>query len=119
MYVGAGRGLTPKYEAYGYDMLAISQPKLASVLINSGLANYPEQISYHFGWTLQALDPDKSRAEFRPSIRSGSHDELVSVTAELLVGADGLHSKTRGELETKIPAFKSTLHSVPAGRHIR
>lgn len=65
------------------------------------------------------MDLDEYRAEFRILIHSGSHDKLIYVKAELLVGVDGLHFKTRGEVKTKIPAFKSTLHFVPAGRHIR
>lgn len=117
--VWAGRGVTPKYQAYGYDMLAIPQPKLASVLINYGLGNHSSEISYHFGWALQSLHPDDSRAEFRPSDQDGTGQDNVVVTADLLVGADGLHSKTRKELENRVSTFTSTLYTVPAGRHLR
>lgn len=112
-----GGGLKPKYQPYGYELLAIPQPKLASVLINSGMRQYPDQISYHFGWALQSLHPEDTMAEFCPAGSTGQ-DKMV-VTADLVVGADGLHSRTRTELETKAAGFKSTVHSVPAGRHIR
>lgn len=112
--MGAGGGLKPKYQPYGYELLAIPQPKLASVLINSGMRNFPGQIRYHFGYALQSLDPDDSVAEF-----SDGGSEKVVVTADLVVGADGLHSRTRAELESKTASFRSTVQSVPAGRHIR
>jgi 2-polyprenyl-6-methoxyphenol hydroxylase-like FAD-dependent oxidoreductase len=41
------------------------------------------------------------------------------VRGDLVVGADGLHSRTRAELESKTGSFRATLHSAPAGRHIR
>lgn len=113
--------MKPKYQPYGYELLAIPQPRLASVLINSGMRNYPGKISYHFGWALQSLDPEHALAEFSPAGEpQGSNAESrIVVTADLVVGADGLHSRTRGELESKTGSFRSTLHSVPAGRHIR
>lgn len=110
--------MKPNYQPYGYELLAIPQPKLASVLINSGMRKYRGQISYHFGWALQSLHPEDSVAEFCPSDGSPNQDKIV-VAADLLVGADGLHSRTRAELETKTAGFSSTVHSVPAGRHIR
>lgn len=113
----AGGGLKPKYQPYGYELLAIPQPKLASVLINSGMRNFPGQIRYHFGWGLQSLHPDESIAEFSSSIDGGA--EKLVVAADLVVGADGLHSRTRAELESKTASLRSTVHSVPAGRHIR
>ncbi|CAM6050864.1 unnamed protein product [Sphagnum compactum] len=118
------RGLTPKYQAYGYDMLAIPQAELAAVLINSGLSNHPSQIFYHFGWSLQCLHPDDATAEFSHLCEDGgsggsSSVEKMSVTADLIVGADGLHSKTREELEWKTPSFSSSLQQIPAGRHLR
>lgn len=119
--VVAGGGLKPKYQPYGYELLAIPQPKLASVLINSGMHKYPERISYHFGWCLKSLDPDESVAEFSPAgepLGLAGRDNIV-VTADLVVGADGLHSKTRAELERNIFSFKTTLKVVPAGRHIK
>jgi 2-polyprenyl-6-methoxyphenol hydroxylase-like FAD-dependent oxidoreductase len=116
--------LTPKYQAYGYDMLAIPQAELAAVLINSGLSNHPSQIFYHFGWSLQCLHPDEATTEFSHLCEDGdgggsSSVEKMSVTADLVVGADGLHSKTREELEWKTPSFSSSLQQIPAGRHLR
>ena len=113
--------MKPKYQPYGYELLAIPQPKLASVLINSGIRKYPREIFYHFGWALQSLHPEDSVAEFCPAgeFQGLNAQNKIVVTADLVVGADGLHSKTRAELETKTDSFRSTLHSVPAGRHIR
>ncbi|KAG0632094.1 hypothetical protein M758_1G303700 [Ceratodon purpureus] len=117
----AGGGLKPKYQSYGYELLAIPQPKLASVLINTGMRKYSGKIAYNFGWALQSLHPEDSVAEFCPSDESHGSDaqSKIVVRADLVVGADGLHSRTRAELEAKAAGFRSTLHSVPAGRHIR
>jgi 2-polyprenyl-6-methoxyphenol hydroxylase-like FAD-dependent oxidoreductase len=107
--------LTPKYQPYGYELLAIPQPKLAAVLINSGMRTYPGRIAYHFGWGLQTLHPEGSMAEFC----SCPDSSTMVVRGDLVVGADGLHSRTRAELESKTGSFRATLHSAPAGRHIR
>eukprot|EP00252_Welwitschia_mirabilis_P017928 TRINITY_DN39_c0_g1_i2.p1 TRINITY_DN39_c0_g1~~TRINITY_DN39_c0_g1_i2.p1 ORF type:complete len:540 (-),score=83.73 TRINITY_DN39_c0_g1_i2:171-1790(-) len=95
------------YSGHGVQSFISSRSALVSYLQNSLLERAPSNSCLNFGWQLSSIDDTRNIAKFsRNQNLYGSegkvndmpkHDEL-EVEFDLLIGADGISSRTRSEI---------------------
>lgn len=85
-----------RFQPYGvreHEILhSVLRDELISVLVES--AETTHGVNFHFGWRMRSLDRDRAAVEVAPE----DGGEPVEVTADLIVGADGVFSATRTHL---------------------
>ena len=79
--------------------VSINRDVLAWYLVQSGELRYPQQITYHFGRRLQAVNFDQRIATFE------KENESTEQSFDLLVGADGVFSTVRTTMAEQLNGF--------------
>ena len=80
--------------------VSIERYTLAQCLIQAGKSRFPTQIQYSFQQTLQTINFNEKIAIFHNEI--GKHQQKF----DLLIGADGVFSTVRDEMEAQVEGFQ-------------
>ncbi|EAW11593.1 putative monooxygenase [Aspergillus clavatus NRRL 1] len=86
-------------ETYGYPHMVGHRHSLASGLYN-GCLRYPEQIKFHFSTSAESVSSFGPRPSFTAVPRDGTSS--YQVEADVLLGADGIKSKSRVAMLEKL-----------------
>ncbi|GAQ79579.1 putative kynurenine 3-monooxygenase [Klebsormidium nitens] len=133
-----GRGMRIKYmttlQGHGKESVlmarkvnfkhfSVSVPDLSAVLVRAGMERYPGQIMYNFGCALTSADLDKASATFTRRGHSGGENGNasggdVTVSGDMLVGADGLSSVMRAQMEKQVPGFSVSMDCRGTGKAV-
>eukprot|EP00252_Welwitschia_mirabilis_P017927 TRINITY_DN39_c0_g1_i1.p1 TRINITY_DN39_c0_g1~~TRINITY_DN39_c0_g1_i1.p1 ORF type:complete len:542 (-),score=77.35 TRINITY_DN39_c0_g1_i1:146-1771(-) len=105
------------YSGHGVQSFIASRNALVSYLQNSLLERAPSNSCIKFGWQLSSIDDTRNIAKFSPTQNPyGAEDKVhdmpkhddFEVEFDLLIGADGISSRTRSEILRLDQKYSST-----------